>query len=101
MESAQRDGGVQSVRNGRIHQQRDTVYVQGRPEVEVGVVKATPPYLCTHADGNWNWSNNLRSLHEAAAPRKPAVDLRIRSQDRANEAYGRRRLDAGEPSERR
>jgi hypothetical protein len=38
----------------------NAVYVQGRPDVQVGVVKTTPPYLRTHADGNWN--NNLLSL---------------------------------------
>lgn len=29
-------------------------------EVRVGVVTASPPYLRTHADGNWN--NNLLAL---------------------------------------
>lgn len=40
--------------------QENTVYVHGRPDAQVGVVKANPPYLRTHADGNWN--NNLLEL---------------------------------------
>jgi len=38
----------------------NSVYVQAGPDVRVGVVDATPPYLRTYADGNWN--NNLLSL---------------------------------------
>jgi hypothetical protein len=36
------------------------VFVQGTPDVQVGVVDSNPPYLRTYADGNW--SNNLLSL---------------------------------------
>lgn len=38
----------------------NAVYVHGSPDAQVGVVRATPPYLRTHADGNW--TNNLLSL---------------------------------------
>lgn len=38
----------------------NSVYVGGTPDAAVGVVRADPPYLRTHADGQWN--NNLLSL---------------------------------------
>lgn len=38
----------------------NAVYVHGSPDAQVGVVRATPPYLRTHADRNW--TNNLLSL---------------------------------------
>lgn len=38
----------------------NAVYVHGSPDAQVGVVRATPPYLRTYADGNW--TNNLLSL---------------------------------------
>lgn len=38
----------------------NAVYVHGSPDAQVGVVRASPPYLRTHADGNW--TNNLLSL---------------------------------------
>ncbi|QGH68681.1 DUF3892 domain-containing protein [Pseudactinotalea sp. HY158] len=38
----------------------NTVWVRGNPDAQVGVVDATPPYLRTYADGQWN--NNLLSL---------------------------------------
>lgn len=45
---------VEFVNNG------NSVLVRGNPDAQVGVVKATPPYLRTHADGVW--TNNLLSL---------------------------------------
>jgi hypothetical protein len=36
------------------------VYVHGIRDVQVLVVNANPPYLRTHADGQW--SNNLLAL---------------------------------------
>lgn len=38
----------------------NAVFVSGNPDAQVGVVKATPPYLRTYADGNW--TNNLLNL---------------------------------------
>lgn len=38
----------------------NAVFVHGSPDAQVGVVNASPPYLRTHADGNW--TNNLLSL---------------------------------------
>jgi hypothetical protein len=38
----------------------NAVYVHGSPDGSVGVVCVMPPYLRTHADGNW--TNNLLSL---------------------------------------
>jgi hypothetical protein len=38
----------------------NAVFVQGLPDAQVGVVKATPPYVRTYADGTW--TNNLLSL---------------------------------------
>jgi hypothetical protein len=35
---------------------------QGANEVAVGVVKASPPYIRTYADGKW--TNNLLALPE-------------------------------------
>lgn len=40
--------------------QGNSVFVQGSPDVRVGVVNASPPHLRTHSDGNW--TNNLLSL---------------------------------------
>lgn len=38
----------------------NTAFVSGNPDAQVGVVKETPPYLRTYADGNW--TTNLLSL---------------------------------------
>lgn len=38
----------------------NSVFVSGNPDAKVGVVKGTPPYLRTYADGTW--TNNLLSL---------------------------------------
>lgn len=38
----------------------NAVYVHGSPDAQVGVVRATPPYLRTYADGSW--TNNLLIL---------------------------------------
>jgi len=38
----------------------NAVYGHGSPDARVGVVRVTPPYLRTQADGNW--TNNLLSL---------------------------------------
>lgn len=40
--------------------ERNWVYVGGNPDAQVGVVRATPPYLRTFADGRP--TNNLLSL---------------------------------------
>jgi|JI10StandDraft_1071094.scaffolds.fasta_scaffold106269_5 hypothetical protein len=41
-------------------QEGNTVWVAGPPDAQVGVVNGNPPYLRTHADGQW--TNNLLSL---------------------------------------
>jgi uracil-DNA glycosylase len=38
----------------------NAVFVHGSPDAKVGVVNGSPPYLRTHADGNW--TNNRLSL---------------------------------------
>ena len=58
------NGTGQSMREAMVdwiqNKNGDARVNDGRNEVQVGVVKATPPYLRTHADGKW--TDNLLAL---------------------------------------
>lgn len=60
-ESGQTGSSTKQVMVDWIEQEKGDARVQGSPrDSQVGVVNATPKYLRTYADGQWN--NNLLAL---------------------------------------